>query len=290
VECTERSRRDGSLWNNRPVALFDVILPAGGCVDEAFAAEVGTTNKAIIAIGGQTVLGRTIDALRSLADIGRIAVIGPQEVLDHPDAAKADFKLIEGATGPENIFKGLEALTGEPLKHGSLEAGKHVSDDRPRRILIVTTDLPFLSPEVLTKYIELCPKDKDFTIPLVGRNAWNALYPGLGATFVKLKDGEWTTGCAYIATVEGLRKARPHIERVFENRKSKLGMAKLLGPGFVFKWLTKRLTVADVEKKVRQLLDCSGVAVPNSPPELAYDIDYLDDYHYALKLIKENQA
>lgn len=258
------------------MAKLDVILPAGGRVDEAFAKEAGTPFKAIIQMGGQTVLGRTIDTLRKLEEVGRIAVIGPQDVLDHPDTTKADIKLPEGMTGPENIFKGLEALVGEPVNRGEGETAK---------ILIVTTDLPFLSADVLRKYIDLCPKDKDFTIPLIGRNAWNAAYPGFGATFVKLNDGEWTTGCAYMATVEGLRKARPHIERVFENRKSKLGMAKLLGPAFVLKWLTKRLTVADVERKVRQLLDCSGVAVPNSPPELAYDIDYLDDYHYALKLL-----
>lgn len=237
--------------------------------------------------------------------MGRIAVIGPQEVRDHSDAKLADILLDEGATGPENIYKGLAALTSPPpipspssTNHpdGELapETIPHPQTPSPRdssgregerKILIVTTDLPFLTPELLQSYIDLCPLDKDFTVPLVGKNAWNEKYPGFPATFVKLRDGEWTTGCAYIATVDGLRRAKPHIERVFENRKSKLGMAKLLGPGFVLKYLMKKLSVDDVEKKVRQLLDCSGVAVPNSPPELAFDLDYLDDYEYAKRLI-----
>jgi len=92
----------------------------------------------------------------------------------------------------------------------------------------------------------------------------------------------WTTGCAYVIGVEALRRARPYIERVFENRKSKIGMARLLGPTFVFKWLTNRLRVPDIERKVSTLLGVQGAAVPHSPPELAFDIDYLEDYQYAL--------
>lgn len=248
---------------------LDVILPAGGRVDDAFAAQVGTPYKAIIPVGGRTVIASTMDALRGLSQIGRIALIGPPEVREHADVRAADLLIEEGATGPENIFRGLSALT---------------ASSEPEKILIVTTDLPFLTTEILARYIELCPPDKDFTVPLIGHHAWHERFPGLGATFVRLKDGLWTTGCAYVATVDGLRRARPHIERVFENRKSKIGMARLLGPGFLLKYLTKSLTVADIEKKVRQILDCSGVAVPNSPPELAFDIDYIDDYEYAQRL------
>lgn len=59
-------------------------------------------------------------------------------------------------------------------------------------------------------------------------------------------------------------------------------MAKLLGPGFVLKWLTKRLTLVDVEAKIMNVLGCSGAAVTGSAPELAFDIDYKDDYDYAV--------
>ena len=250
------------------MSKLDVILPAGGRVDDAFAAEAGTPFKAIMEVDGQTVLGRTIRALRGLSEVDRIVVIGPQEVQRHADAQLADLRIDEGKTGPENIFKGLDALSQHQAR------SQH-------RILIVTTDLPFLTTALLRSYIDHCPQDKDFTVPLISKREWAAKYPGAEATFIKLRDGEFTTGCAYLASSQGLRRARPHIEKVFENRKSKMGIARMLGPNFVLKWLTKKLTVADVERKVQALLDCSAVAVPDSPPELAFDIDYREDYRYA---------
>jgi hypothetical protein len=58
-------------------------------------------------------------------------------------------------------------------------------------------------------------------------------------------------------------------------------MAKLLGPVFVCKFLMKQLTIADLERKITSLLRCSGKAILDSPPELAYDIDDEEDYIYA---------
>jgi len=64
------------------------------------------------------------------------------------------------------------------------------------------------------------------------------------------------------------------------------GMAMLLGPKFVWDYLNKKLTVTDIEKKITQMVKINGTAVPGSPPELAFDIDYLEDYHYALGIFK----
>lgn len=248
--------------------MYDAILPAGGTIPEEFAAKVGTNKKPLIQINGRTVLESTIDALRASGLVRRIVVIGSDEVLKHPSAKLADILLAEGATGPENIYKGVDALrTGE---------------NPPDRILIVTTDLPFLTPELVKRFVENCPPEKDFCVPLVAEGDFAKRFPGTEATFVGLKDDTYTTGCIYLANVKPLLSAKPHIERVFEQRKSKLGMAKLLGLGFVFKYLTKQMTVDDVEQKIVDLLGCSGAAIRGSAPEFAFDIDYLEDYEYAV--------
>jgi len=77
----------------------------------------------------------------------------------------------------------------------------------------------------------------------------------------------------------------PHLEKVFVVRKSKLGMAKLLGPVFLYKFIRKQLTVPIVEAKLKQMLGCTGAPVLNCAPELAYDIDDFDDYEYAVRFI-----
>ncbi len=85
--------------------------------------------------------------------------------------------------------------------------------------------------------------------------------------------------------VKALEKAMPHLEQIFKVRKSKVGMAKLLGPVFLYKFLRKQLTVPMVEAKIKQILGCSGAPVLNCAPELSYDIDDFEDYEYAMKFI-----
>jgi GTP:adenosylcobinamide-phosphate guanylyltransferase len=251
-----------------PVSTYDVILPAGGRIDEAFAKEVGTDVKALIRFDGQTILDRTLEALKASGRVKDTVVIGPAQVREAA-AGKATHSIEEGATGPENIFRGLETVA-----RNNPEATK---------VLLVTTDLPFLTPEIINRFLDACPPDVEIAVPLVRQSEYESRFPGSTATFVRLRDDSWTTGCAYVMDVKAMARIRPSIERVFEQRKSKVGMAKLLGPMFVAKFLAKRITLADVEGKIESLLGCSGKAIMGAPPELAYDIDYIDDYQYAVE-------
>jgi GTP:adenosylcobinamide-phosphate guanylyltransferase len=248
------------------VPTYDAILPAGGRIDADFAAKVGTDVKALIKFGDETILERTLSALQGTGRIGRTIVIGGDEVLIHVDG-KATHVLPEGSSGPENILKGLKFLLAQP--------------DPPSKVFVITTDLPFLTPEIVTRYIDSCPQQKDICVPLISKKEWFERFPNSTATFATIADGTWTTGCAYLIDVDALQRAMPQIERVFDNRKSIFGMAKLLGPVFLFRYVTKTLTVPDVEAKIVSMLGCTGAAIRNAPTELAYDIDAFDDYEYA---------
>ncbi|MCW5943423.1 MAG: nucleotidyltransferase family protein [Fimbriimonadaceae bacterium] len=246
---------------------FDAIVPAGGTIDDAFAAEVGTPYKALVRFGDATLLQLILGAIRETGRVKRILVIGPKAVQEHARPL-ADVVLDEGTSGPDNILRGIVYLRENTA--GSL--GK---------VLVVTSDLPFLTGDTLNRFVDSCRSDMDFSVPLIGRPAFEAAFPGAPATFVPLREGSVTTGCAYYVDADVLERGRAHIEAVFQNRKSKFGMAKLLGLPFVWKFLTKSLRLPDIEHKASQLLGCRGAAVPDSPPELAFDIDYVDDYRYA---------
>jgi len=254
------------------VTTFDAILPAGGNLDATLAERVGTPNKALIPFEGRTILARTLDALEGSGRVGRTILVGTPEVQAHPDAKRASRFLPAGTSGPDTIFRGLKSLLEEPSP--------------PAKVLIVTTDMPFLSPELVIQFLDLCPADKDICVPLVTKSQFLGRFPGADATFIPLRDDSWTAGCAYVMDVAAFQRALPHLERLFQNRKSKVGMIRMLGFGFLWKFVTKTLTVPDVERKIQSMLHCSGSAILNAPAELAYDIDFLDDYEYALEHLK----
>jgi CTP:molybdopterin cytidylyltransferase MocA len=247
--------------------ILDVILPAGGRISGAFAAAVGTETKALIPLEGKTILRRTIETLRATERVGRIVVIGPEEARGEAKECGADGVLEEGASGPENAFHGLEWLRAQP------NSGSHV--------LLMATDLPFLTPEALNGFLDACPPDADLALPIVTERAFRERFPDSPSVFVRLRDGSFTLGCAFRIRPETLLRNRAQIDQVFAARKSQWAMGRLLGLPFLLRFATRQLEVAHIETRCQEILNCKGAAVPNSPAELAYDIDLPEEYAYA---------
>ncbi len=247
--------------------ILDAILPAGGRLKPELAAKVGTDCKALIEIDGKPILESVLDAIDESGLIRRTVLIGGPEIKARY-ASRVTIFLDEAETGPDNMYNGLTALNTQP--------------DPPHTILLSTTDLPYIRGAHVKRLVEMANTGKQIAVPLIRRAAFEQAYPGTDSTFVKLKDGEFTLGGAFLIEAEAMQRMRPHIEKVFEQRKSKMGMAKLLGLGFVLRYLTHSLTLGDVENKIVSLLDSTGSALPDAPVEFAYDIDDWDDYSYAI--------
>lgn len=248
----------------------DVVLPAGGRLKGRFADETGAEVKALIRFGGQTVLERTLSTLRATGRVERAVVIGPEEIAAHPASRTADAVLPERySSGPSNILRGIEWLR-------ETDGGRYAE-----RVLIVATDLPYLTPDSLTSFLDCCPPGMDICVPLVNRGEFEVRYPGTRNKYVRLRDGEWTMGCAFLVNPRAVAANRALMERVFSARKSQLGMARLLGPGIIARFLTRRLTVDHVANRCRQILGCTAGGITGSAPELAFDIDRPEEYRYA---------
>jgi len=255
-----------------PVSTYDAIVPAGGTIDPDFAALVGTDQKALIQFGGKTILDGVLGALRNSGIVRTIVVVGSSDV-QAKAAAYGAIGIEQGESGPDNIFKGLDRLKES---HPDLD-----------KAVIVTCDLPFLTGDIVRRYVELCPTDVDICVPIIDEPDFHAAYPGTSSTFVKTREGKYTIGGMFLMNARHMPQIRSAIEKVFEKRKSKLGMAKLIGPTFILKFLTKTLTIRDLENKIQSMLGCTGKAVKGAPVELAFDIDYRDDYEYASKHLEK---
>ena len=67
------------------------------------------------------------------------------------------------------------------------------------------------------------------------------------------------------------------VERFYAARKSPLRLARLLGPAVFLRFVTGRLSVADVERRFRQLAGCAGRAIVCPDPEVGMDVDKPED-------------
>lgn len=249
----------------------DVILPAGGRIAGEFARDAGAVIKALIRRNGETLLARTIGALRETGHARRIVVVGAAGDADlQAAAANADALLPEGETGPDNIFRALDYLRSDGLP--------------PRPVLIVTTDLPFVTARALSGFLDrCCSADADLCIPVIERAAYETRFPHSENEFVRLADGQWTIGGAFLVRPDALEKSRTQLDCVFAARKSQIAMARLLGPLFIARFAFRQLTVAHIEQRCGQILGVRGAAVPGCAPELAFDIDQPSEYRYAVE-------
>ncbi|MGV3722331.1 MAG: NTP transferase domain-containing protein [Actinomycetota bacterium] len=244
----------------------DVILMAGGRISGDYAAAAGATVKALVSVGGEPIVRRVARVLRETRGIGRVCVVGPDEVRD----AVAGLC----AWSPE---------TGSAL--GNFKAGlEHLQPAGDSRLLLCGTDVAALKAAALEDFIQRAPEAGDIWMPVVHRDPFEARFPDGRWVYVPLADGHFTAGSQFLVRPRAVLENLPLIESLFERRKSQVAMAGKLGLPFLFKLLTRRLRVHELEARASTLTGCRCRAVLDCHPELAFDIDNLAEWRYAESL------
>ncbi|MBC8101287.1 MAG: NTP transferase domain-containing protein, partial [Cytophagales bacterium] len=106
------------------------MVTAGGRISGPFALAAGTTIKALVSMGGDTLLDRVLKALWESGRVqGPVVVVGPVAVAELGSGATL---VEEGETGPQNMVRGLQTLSPTQQKGWAL---------------LCTCDLPLLSGE-----------------------------------------------------------------------------------------------------------------------------------------------
>jgi hypothetical protein len=247
---------------------FDVILPAGGRLDDHFAKVALTPYKALIAVNDSMLGYRAIEAVAESGRLGRTVLVAGPEVNE-----KLSGRVTATIPDSGDLTKNIQNAIRKLKDMGGMTS----------RVLILTTDLPYINGKLLNDYLDLCNPASDLTAPVISQNSYSDRFPSSSCTYAKLKDGSWAVGCAYLINPDVFMRILPRVNQVVENRKNPLALAKLLGFGFLTKFLTKSLTVADVVAKIEEVVGAKIQAVQTAPAELAFDVDDIGDYEYALR-------
>ena len=161
---------------------LDVIILAGAPNDGPLKEMSDTEHEALIKIAHLPMVEYVLKAVNQAQYTGRVVVVGPQKELEESIQEKADF-FVEGSYSiKDNILRGLAAL-----------------EDGSDYILLMSSDIPLITAEVIDKYIQACLQDgkADLYYPIIPKESNLEKFPEAKRTYFQLAEGVFTGGNIY---------------------------------------------------------------------------------------------
>jgi len=249
--------------------MLDAVVLAGSINNGPLSNCSRAGYEALIPIGSKIMVQYVVEALLGCRRVRRVQVVGPVEELT-PYLTGDRVSIIESRGSiMDNIEAGLLASPG---------AG---------RLLLVTSDIPMLTTQAVNDFLELCgDMDGDLYYPIIPKTVVESKFPETKRTYVNLKEGVFTGGNMFLINPAVYEKCIENGRKIISLRKSPLGLCRLIGLGFLLKFLTRSLTIAEAEQKASMLLGrIKGVVVVSKYPEVGVDVDKPDDLALALRTL-----
>jgi GTP:adenosylcobinamide-phosphate guanylyltransferase len=241
---------------------------AGGGKGELAEVE-GVSCKALIKLGDQEMIRYVLTVLSALKQVERVVVVGPPDDL----LFLKDHYPVEIVAEQGSILQNLMAAN-HCLSNG-------------QQTIISSADIPMLTVEAMENLLHQCqPFESDFYYPISSKELSESRFPGVQRTYVTLQEGTFTGGNVFLVNAAKLESAVPEIERFLEFRKNPLKMVSLLGAGFAWKFMTKKLTIAGLEERFSRLLKLKAQAIISDYPEIGFDVDKPSDLTLARQMLE----
>jgi GTP:adenosylcobinamide-phosphate guanylyltransferase len=226
----------------------------------------GVPHKALIRLGGRTLLARVAEALAQSGAARIVVMTGDAEV--RAEAARLGAEVLEPAASPSaSVRLGAEAI-GTPL-------------------LVTTADHALLQPDWISHFLANAPPDAEVCALVARREVVEAAVPETKRTYFRLADGDWS-GCNlfYLASPGAL--AAVDLWRLVEKeRKRPWRIAGLLGPATLLTYAAGRLSLARAVDRVGRLAGVRAAAVATPFGLSAVDVDKPHDLDLARRLAED---
>lgn len=240
--------------------MYDAIILAGGENSKHLSRFSSQPYEAMIEIAGKPMVSFVAGALAASHQVDRIFIVGPVKELENCDFPEKTFIIESGPTILETIKIGMKALGHQ------------------RKTLVVTADIPLLTPEAINDFLAQCSKvEADLYYPIVRQEINNRQYPGNQRTYVRLREGTYTGGNIFLVNPAIMPQCMAVAEKIIEHRKNPFKLVCILGWKFVLQFLFRALSLSKVEKRVSDILGIKGAVVQSQYPELGIDVDKPSD-------------
>lgn len=240
---------------------MDAIVLAGGIPqpDDPLYTYSNGDAKALIDVAGKPMIQWVLDALGDSERVRNVIVIG--------------LSPKSGVTCKKPVY----FLSNQGRMLANVVAGVNKAlelDRKTQYVLVVSSDIPALKPEMVDWLVDACMETKDdLYYGICPREVMEARFPGSKRTYTRLKDIEL---CGADINITHVRMATEHLdlwESLIGTRKSPLRQARLIGLGTLFRVFTRSITLNDLAKEVSQRIGIKGRVIVWSHAEACMDVD-----------------
>jgi choline kinase len=240
---------------------MDAIVTAGGIPqpDDPLYAYSHGDSKALIDVAGKPMVQWVLDALSESKLVDNVIVIG-LSAKSGVTCTKPMYFLSNQGRMLANIVTGVNK---------SLELNK-----KNQYVLIVSSDIPALKPDMVDWLIETCMETQDdLYYGVCPKDVMESRFPSSKRTYTHLKDMDV---CGADMNISHVRNATEHLEMwesLIGTRKSPVKQAGIIGFGTLFQLLFRRLTLEDAVTRVTSRIGISGRAIVWPYAEPCMDVD-----------------
>ncbi|MBE7436822.1 MAG: NTP transferase domain-containing protein [Spirochaetales bacterium] len=216
--------------------------------------------KALLKVGGQTMLERVVSALADAPSIQRIYIVG----LEYSSRSGRPITCLADQGG---------------LFSNGMYALKRAAADQPSagQFLITSSDIPALRAEMVEWLIgQARGYDDDIFYNVISKEIMERRYPGSGRTYVRLKGQEVCGGDLIVVSARMIKEKEDLWRGLFAARKNPFRLAALIGIRTLILFLFRQLTLDAAVAAVSSRLGIRGRVLLCPFAEMGMDIDKPD--------------
>lgn len=240
---------------------MDAIVTAGGIPrpeDPLYNYSRGDS-KALIDVAGKPMIQWVLDALSDAEHVDNVIVIGLS-----PKVGLTCKKPLHFISNQGRMLSNIVAGVTKSLELNA----------RSEYVLIVSSDIPTLRPEMVDWLVETCMQSNDdLYYGICPREVMERRFPESKRTYTKLKDIEL---CGADINIAHVRMATEHLdmwESLIGTRKSPLRQAGIIGLGTLFRVATRSITLDELVAAVSERIGIKGHVIRWEMAEPCMDVD-----------------
>ncbi|HXV35734.1 MAG TPA: NTP transferase domain-containing protein, partial [Myxococcota bacterium] len=204
------------------------IVAAG---DRRAAKAVHGQSKVYLELGGRALVAHVVIALQQVPEVAEVWVVGNEkrlrEVFDEESVRREIHKPLHVVPQFRNLYENLWQ-TYRRLLPGAGPAGRNPEPrDERDRVLYLSADLPFATPEEISQFIERASAlDCDYACGLVTEESLASFYPaapgepGIRLAYFNLREGRFRVSNLHLVRPARIVN-RSYVEEMYEHRYQK---------------------------------------------------------------------